>query len=328
MRTRLHARSSHRRASWLVSVTVAVALALTGAIGVQSAPAASARWSLPHDGRGTGGFVNHIVWTSSSPAAGIQSLSGSFQDPNPSLGWTVTIQAPTASPFDGSPESKEAGSPTWAQATESALTADGFTPRADVLEWPRYVDDPRGEMGVRVRVGQFTTQADAAKAAAALTTAGFTPLVEWEGFDPQQPPDAELLHAAIVDPRAFAGQVIATHGSAIASRATVAAQSQPLGAFAAVNAGFFTINSALPDVAGVPTGLGVYGGKIECYPMEIGRTWSSTATTPRASRTCSPARRSTIEAAWRAYAGSTANPEATKTAACQALHRPASPDRA
>lgn len=264
MRIGLRARPGIRRAGWPASV--AAALALTGAINVGAASAASSGRGIPRAGRDAAGFVSQIQWTSSTPAAGVQVLDGSLQEPDPSLGWTVTIQAPTQSPFDGSPESAEAGSPTWAQATESALRSDGFEPRADELQWPHYDDDPRGEMGVRVRVGQFTTQADATTEAAALTTAGFTPLVEWEGFDPQQPPDAELLHAVIVNPRTFPGGVIATHGAAIASRATVAAQSQPLGALAAVNAGFFTINSALLDVAGAPTGLGVYAGKIESLP--------------------------------------------------------------
>ncbi len=112
-------------------------------------------------------------------------------------------------------------------------------------------------------MGQFPTQAAAASEAASLTAAGFHPLVEWEGFDPQEGPDAELLHAAIVDPRRFGGRVIAYHGSAVASRRTVVAQAQQLGALAAVNAGFFTINAALTDVAGVPTGLGVYAGRLE-----------------------------------------------------------------
>ena len=118
-------------------------------------------------------------------------------------------------------------------------------------------------MGVRVRVGEFQTEAAATSDATALTAAGFHPLVEWEGLDSQQAPDAELLHAAIVDPGGFGGHVVATHGSDVASRETVAARSQRLGALAGVNGGFFTIDKSLPDVAGVPTGLGVYAGKLE-----------------------------------------------------------------
>jgi len=208
-------------------------------------------------------FVRDIEWSSSSPAPGVQLLSGTFTDPVAHPSWTVTIQAPTRSPFDGTPELAEAGTAAWADQTVSALSAKGFTASEDTIPWPRYVDDPRGMLGVRVRVGEFATQAAAAAQASSLTAAGFSPLVEWEGFDPRPGPDVELLHAAVIDLRRFAGHVIATHGDAVASRQTVAAQAQQLGALVAVNAGFFTINAALPAVGGVPTGLGVYDGKLE-----------------------------------------------------------------
>jgi hypothetical protein len=117
--------------------------------------------------------------------------------------WTITIQAPTVSPLDGSADVAEAGSPAWASQTETRLSAEGFAPHATVLPWPDYLGDPRGPMGVRVRVGEFATQDAAKSQAATLTTDGFAPLVEWEGYDPQAPPDAELLHAVIVDPWRF-----------------------------------------------------------------------------------------------------------------------------
>lgn len=208
-------------------------------------------------------FVRHIQWTSSSPARGVQLLAGTFTDAGVHPSWTVTIQAPTQSPFDGSPEVAEAGTRAWASQTVAALAADGFSARQTTLRWPRYADDPRGFLGVRVRVGEFPTQPAAAAEASTLTADGFRPLVEWEGFDPQNNPDAELLHAAIVDPQQFAGRVIATHGPAVAARQTVATQARALGSLVAVNAGFFTINAALPGVGGVPTGLGMYDGKLE-----------------------------------------------------------------
>jgi hypothetical protein len=189
-------------------------------------------------------FVRDINWTSSAPAPGVQLLSGSFTDPASKPSWTVTIQAPTRSPFDGAPELAEAGSAAWADQTVSALGAKGFTASEDTLRWPQYVDDPHGVIGVRVRVGEFATQAAAAAQASSLTAAGFSPLVEWKGFDPDPGPDAELVHAAIIDVPRFAGHVIATHGDAVASRQTVAAQAQKLGALVAVNSGFFTINAA------------------------------------------------------------------------------------
>ncbi len=207
--------------------------------------------------------MHKIQWSSNSPVPGVTLLSGVYSDPTATPYWTVTIQAPAESPFGGSTEEAEAGSFAWARETEASLTADGFDPSATALPWPRYADDPRGVMGVRVRVGQFATQADANTEAGALTDAGFAPLVEWTGFDPKPGPDAELLHVAIVDPWRFAGQVIADHGSVIASRQTVPAASAALNSVAATNGGFFTIDAPLAAVSGVNTGLSVYNGRIE-----------------------------------------------------------------
>src|ERR1700733_6191531 len=181
--------------------------------------ASSAQASTRHGDAPSGprAFIDQIHWSTSTPARGVQLLSGSFSDPAVHPSWTVTIQAPAHSPFDGSLEVAEAGSSAWAQQTETALTADGFAPPAPTIHWPRYTDDPRGVLGVRVRVGEFADRADATTEATTLTADGFAPLVEWEGFDPQQPPAAELLHAAIVDPRTFAGRVEAIHGTAVAS---------------------------------------------------------------------------------------------------------------
>src|SRR6201999_1374103 len=83
-------------------------------------------------------FVRDIDWTSSSPAAGAQLLSGTFSDPAVHPSWTVTIEAPTQSPFDGTAELAEAGSAASADQTVSALSAKGFTARQDTLSWPRY----------------------------------------------------------------------------------------------------------------------------------------------------------------------------------------------
>ena len=264
MRTTLSGCLAIRRAlvlRCLVAVVAAWAACAAGAVPAQAGAARRTGWRV--SSASPSSFVRQISWSSSAPARGVELLSGTFADPNVHPQWTVTIEAPTASPLDGSTEFAEAGTAAWAQQTVATLTADGFTPRSDILYWPRYADDPRGVLGVRVRVGEFPTQAAAQAQAAQLTATGFTPLVEWEGFDPQQPPDAELLHAAIVDPRRFAGHVVAYHGNAIGGRQTVAAQAQQLGALVAVNGGFFTIDAPLADVAGVPTGLGVYDGRLE-----------------------------------------------------------------
>jgi hypothetical protein len=253
------------RAAVVAAAHLAVSAGLAGSALAHSPTeiAHAAHAVAPADRAGSHDFVHRIAWTAGTPAPGVELLSGTYSDPTEHPNWTVTVDAPRTSPFDGSTEFAEAGSASWAQSTETQLQSDGFQPRADTLYWPHYLDDPRGVLGIRVRVGEFPTQAAATSEAAALTADGFHPLVEWEGFDPQQPPDAELLHAAVLDPSRFKGHVLAYHGSAIARRQTVAAQAQQLGSLAAVNAGFFTIQPALSDVAGVPTGLGVYGGRLE-----------------------------------------------------------------
>ncbi|HUA05508.1 MAG TPA: phosphodiester glycosidase family protein [Solirubrobacteraceae bacterium] len=244
------------------AVCAVVAGVLVG--GTATAQARSHRDSAWRSDAGDStGFVHKIQWSSNSPAPGVTLLSGVYSDPSANPYWAVTIQAPVPSPFGAGVEEAEAGSPAWAQQTETSLEADGFDPTAIVLPWPNYADDPRGVMGVRVRVGQFATQAEATTEAATLTADGFAPLVEWTGFDPQPGPDAELLHVAIVDPRRFAGKVIAYHGSAIASRQTVPAASAALDSVAATNGGFFTIDAPLAAVSGVNTGLSVHNGQIE-----------------------------------------------------------------
>ena len=250
------------RTSAVAAVAAVAAVMLVGATAAQARQHGPSSAEAQQSGDSTA-FVHQIHWSSTSPTRGVTLLSGVYSNPNAHPDWTVTIQAPTRSPFDGSAEVAEAGSFAWAEQTEATLTADGFAPTQTVLPWPRYADDPRGVMAVRVRVGQFSTQADANALAATLTADGFAPIVEWTGFDPQPGPDAELLHVAIVDPHRFAGQVIAFHGNAIASKQTAPAASAELDSVAATNGGFFTIDAPLAAVNGVNTGISAYNGQIE-----------------------------------------------------------------
>jgi hypothetical protein len=259
----IHARC-RRAAAILGAGGVALAIAFAGVASAHTR--GTDRRGARSGSGGTGAdaaWVHQIKWTSSSPAPGLTLLSGSYTDADSHPYWTVTIQAPTTSPFDGSAELAEAGSASWAATTESALRGDGFDPSVTVLPWPRYADDPSGAMGVRVRVGDFSTQAAATALASTLTADGFAPLAEWTGFDPTPNPDAELLHVAIVNPHRFAGRALAYHGSAIASKQTVPAASAALGSLAATNGGFFTIDTPLAAVNGVNTGLSAYRGRIE-----------------------------------------------------------------
>jgi hypothetical protein len=245
-------------------VAVAAAAVGTGAAAQAQGAAAAPASGVALPAADSTAFISDIAWTSSSPVRGVTLLSGKYSDPATHPYWTITIQAPARSPFGGSSEEAEAGSPAWARTTEAALVADGFSPSAAELPWPAYTDDPHGVLGVRVRVGQFATQADATPAASELTADGFAPEVEWSGFDPAPAPDAELVHVAVIDPRTFHGRVFAWHGPAIASRTTAQAASAAVGSVAATNGGFFTIDApAVNFVGGVDTGLSAQNGVVE-----------------------------------------------------------------
>ena len=252
-----------RRTGVVAAVAVVMAVGTGAAAQAQGTAARPAAGIAPPAADSTA-FISHIAWTSSSPVRGVTLLSGKYTDPAAHPYWTITIQAPARSPFDGTGEQAEAGGVAWARSTEAALVADGFSPSAAELPWPVYTDDPHGVMGVRVRVGQFATQADASPVASELTADGFAPEVEWTGFDPAPAPDAELVHVAVIDPRKFNGRVFAWHGPAIASRTTAQAASAALGSVVATNGGFFTIDApAVTYVGGVDTGLSVQGGVVE-----------------------------------------------------------------
>lgn len=105
--------------------TLAASVLAVGAGPAQASAGRGAAASGPRE------FIHQLHWSVSSPARGVQLLSGTFSDPASHPSWTVTIQAPTRSPFDGSTEFAEAGTATWAQQTETALTSDPLHSRRD-----------------------------------------------------------------------------------------------------------------------------------------------------------------------------------------------------
>jgi exopolysaccharide biosynthesis protein len=77
---------------------------------------------------------------------------------------------------------------------------------------------------------------------------------------PNQAPGAERISEAIIDPRRARIEVI--HDGILARRRLTSTVARRLRALAAVNAGFF-ITSSADGFPGAPTGLAVYGGRLE-----------------------------------------------------------------
>jgi exopolysaccharide biosynthesis protein len=247
-------------AAAVVAAAIVVPPAVQASASAPGRPAAASPvpgWAVP-------GYT----WTRTLATDGVSVYAGTLSDPSAAPSWTVTIFAPAVSSLTGQPTTTELGTAAWAEQTAKDLQAAGYAPRVDALPWPAYTDTPHGIQGYRVRTGSYPTQAAAVTAAAALSQAGFTTATaQWTGYDADQPPDAEQVHVAVIDPSRLHGTVEATHGSAIAERTTTSQLAQQAGALVAVNGGFFVTADA-DGFQGVPSGLAAYHGMLQA--MSVG----------------------------------------------------------
>ncbi|MFE7226120.1 phosphodiester glycosidase family protein [Nocardioides sp. NPDC057577] len=208
-------------------------------------------------------WTDRIEWTSSSLADGVRLRTGVLEDTASAPFWTVTLQHPVTSSITGGPANAGVGPRAWAQETAGRLRAAGYEPRLDDVRWPDYADTPGGLQGVRVRTGEYATQAEAGSAVTALKALGFpTAVAAWTGYDVDTPADAQQIHVAVIDPRTYDGEVYGTHHGTLAKRQKLSDVSGALGATVAVNGGFF-ITSDADGYQGAPAGIAVYDGQLE-----------------------------------------------------------------
>ncbi|WP_433215286.1 phosphodiester glycosidase family protein [Microtetraspora malaysiensis] len=200
-------------------------------------------------------------WTTRTVAPGVEVRTGVITDPTAAPSWAVTVQAPVTARFTGAQAWAAVGTETWAAQTSDKLRAAGFEPNLTRVDWPDYTDTPHGLMGVRVRVGTYPTQGEAASAAAKVTAAGFRTAVEWTGYDADQPADRENIHVAVIDPRAFDGSVTATHDGNVAQRETTSSVAAKLGSLVGVNGGFFVTSDA-DGAQGIQAGISAHDGRL------------------------------------------------------------------
>ncbi|NGN92068.1 sporulation protein [Nocardioides sp. KC13] len=234
-----------------------VALAAVVAV-VPGAAHAGASASAPTDA-----WTDEIQWTSRSLADGVTLRTGVLDDPDSEPFWTVTVQHPVTSSITGRPAAAGVGPRAWAEETADRLRAAGHEPRLDDIPWPDYSDTPSGLQGVRVRTGEYASQAEAGAAVTALKAQGFsTAVAAWTGYDVDTPADAERIHVAVIDQRAFDGEVYGTHHGVVAQRQRLSDVSGELGATVAVNGGFF-ITADADGYQGAPAGIAAYDGRLE-----------------------------------------------------------------
>ncbi|AWS45704.1 phosphodiester glycosidase family protein [Streptosporangium sp. 'caverna'] len=248
-------RSSRARLALGVAAVLAVAAPLS-----ISGVAAAAEPAVPAVSTASNGGGTAAQWTTRTVAPGVEVRTGTVRNPAATPGWTVTVQAAVTSRF-GTPAWAVVGTESWASATVSRLRAAGFEPDTTRVPWPDYADTPRGLMGVRIRVGSYPTQDAAKSTASQVTAAGFRTVVEWTGYDADQPADVENIQVAVIDPRRFTGSVKATHDGNVAQRETTSSVATKLGSLVGVNGGFFLTSDA-DGVQGVQAGIGAYNGEL------------------------------------------------------------------
>ncbi|GAA4562592.1 phosphodiester glycosidase family protein [Planotetraspora kaengkrachanensis] len=200
-------------------------------------------------------------WTTRTVAPGVEVRTGTLRDSAAAPGWTVTVQAEVKARFTGAQAWAPVGTESWASQTADRLRAAGLEPVVTRIPWPGYSDTPDGLMGVRVRIGSYPTQDAARSVASQVTAAGLRNVVEWTGYDADQPADVENISVAVIDPHRFRGTVEATHDGNVAQRETTSSVAARLGSLVGVNGGFFLTSDA-DGVQGTMAGVGAYDGEL------------------------------------------------------------------
>jgi exopolysaccharide biosynthesis protein len=248
-------RNSRARLALGVAALALVAPLSVSGVAAADTPAALAASASP----ATSGTT--AQWTTRTVAPGVEVRTGTLENPAAAPGWTVTVQAETKARFTGAQAWAAVGTELWAAQTADRLRAAGFEPGVTRIPWPEYSDTPRGLMGVRVRIGSYPTQDAARSVASQVTAAGFRNVVEWAGYDADQPADVENINVSVIDPRRFHGTVEATHDGNVAQRETTSSVAAKLGSLVGVNGGFFLTSDA-DGVQGTMAGIGAYDGRL------------------------------------------------------------------
>ncbi|MHA7297596.1 phosphodiester glycosidase family protein [Pseudarthrobacter sp. MDT3-1] len=200
--------------------------------------------------------------TVSTVAPGVTRTSISRGTATTALFWTAEVTIPSSDPkVSASALSSE---PT-ARRVAAELVAAGFTARVERVVSPQLAD-AGGELGFRVRVGEFASREDAAATIAGVKAAGYAASAWYVGWD-GDPASADQsrgpwnLQVLTIDPKEFDGEIAATFGPDLERRETTSQLAADAGAVAAVNGGFFVFDPAA-GAEGDPAGVGVYSGQM------------------------------------------------------------------
>lgn len=180
-----------------------------------------------------------------------------------SLFWTneIAIPATSTSPDPDAPP-RSISDKASAQAEADRLQSQGFTARVEDVRQPQTADVPAGVLGYRVRVGQYSSHAEAAADATRLAQNGVTASSVYSGWDGDATARGPWhINVLRIDPHRFKGHLKGSFGPDLFHRETTSQLARAGAATAAVNAGFFVLDPTA-GAPGDPAGAGVYDGKV------------------------------------------------------------------
>lgn len=188
---------------------------------------------------------------------------------DPASTWTLESMIPaTAGSPDPDAPPRVLSDRASAEGQADRLREKGFGARVEAVEQPAVADVPAGTLGYRVRVGSYSTKADADRVKAELAASGETANSVYTGWD-GDPRARGPWHVNVVriDPRKFDGRLGASFGPDLYDRETTSALAQASGASVGVNGGFFVLDPA-SGAPGDPAGAGVYDGRLLSEPTD------------------------------------------------------------
>lgn len=202
-------------------------------------------------------------------APGLTRTSITRGTPNPSLFWTAEVAIPANSPDPDAPSSALSGE-AQAQSVANALIAAGVAARVEKVRSPQFAG-AGGDLGYRVRAGQFATKDDGASTVARIKAAGYSSSVLYTGWDGDagsidQSRGQWKLEVLTIDPKEFRGELASTYGPDLVNRETTSQLAAADGALAGINGGYFVLDPKA-GAPGDPAGTAVFNGEVLSEPV-------------------------------------------------------------
>ena len=202
-------------------------------------------------------------------APGLTRTSITRGTPNQDLQWTAEVAIPSASPDPDTPASA-LSSEAQARLVAGKLQTAGIPARVEHVQSPQLAD-AGGDLGYRVRAGQFPAKADGSATVVEIKAAGYASSVIYTGWDGDEGSSENTrgtwkLEVLTVDPKEFRGELATSFGPNLRDRETTSQLGSAAGALAAVNGGYFVLDPKA-GAPGDPAGTAVRDGKVLSEPV-------------------------------------------------------------